>query len=266
MLWLVVALAPAARGQISAPGSETDLLDSVLARVVTDDGRVRYDVAASSQDLKMAVARMAHFDASRLTTDAERLAFWINAYNANMLLRVAAQPDREQVLGDDNGAFFFQEPIRVARRLVTLDEIERGILRRGSSDPDLHTLAPSKEEPRIHVALNCAAASCPRPWPEAYRAERLEDQLNQAMREFVNDPRHISVADDTLRLSSLLDWFGSDFDATGVPAGDYLLQFMRPDRPDYIALKRLLKGRDAAALKEAGARYRYDWAVNRAPR
>ncbi len=68
-------------------------------------------------------------------------------------------------------------------------------------------------DPRIHAALNCASISCPRLQREAFEAARLDAQLDEAMSEFVGDPRHLRVHPETrmVELSKIFDWFSEDF-------------------------------------------------------
>ncbi|NNE71867.1 MAG: DUF547 domain-containing protein, partial [Rhodothermales bacterium] len=139
---------------------------------------------------------------------------------------------------------------------------EHEILREGEAA--FAQLRPSTFDPRIHVALNCAAISCPRLWPEAFEADKLDAQLDRALREFVNSPRHFRVEDGRLVASSLLKWFAGDFDRAGIPAGDYLLSHMDSQRPQYQELSERLRGRTAEQLADEGARFEYDWTVNRA--
>lgn len=235
---------------------------SVLSDVVTDDGLVHYDRLVGHPDWPATVKGVEDFDFSPSASDSEKLAFWLNAYNVHMLNLVAARPGRGNVLGLDIGAVFFKTPVRAAGQMLTLDQIEHDILREGKDA--FARLRPSQFDPRIHVALNCAAISCPRLWPEAFSAKELDAQLDRAMHTFVNDPRHFAVDDGRLVASSLLKWFGADFDRAGMPAGDFLLGYMDATRPDYAALKGLLAGRMADQLADDGAKFRYDWTVNRA--
>ncbi|MFT7220744.1 MAG: hypothetical protein ACI8Z1_002364, partial [Candidatus Azotimanducaceae bacterium] len=39
----------------------------------------------------------------------------------------------------------------------------------------------------------------------------LDEQLDAAMREFVNDPRNVLVTTTTVSLSAIFDWFEDDF-------------------------------------------------------
>jgi len=236
----------------------------VLGRIVTDDGFVRYDLLDGPlrADFDAVIDAVEAFDASALTTDAKKLAFWINAYNAKMIERVLAAdvPDNIEAHGFD---FFFNTPVHVAGRDVTLDQIEHGILRR--QDDAFAALQPSTLDPRLHVGLNCGATSCPRLRQRAFTAANLDAELDRAMRDFVNSPRHFGFDGDIAVLSSLLDWFGGDFGRTGEPAGDYLLGFMDADRPDAGRLQELFAGRTAAEIKaQPNVRFKYRWDLNAA--
>lgn len=250
-------------GTLSASAQDyAESFTRVLSAVVTDDGLVHYDKLVIHPDWARTVKGVEDFDFSVSASDSEKLAFWINAYNVHMLNLVGARPGRGNVLGLDLGAVFFKTPVRTAGQMLTLDQIEHDILREGKDA--FARLRPSQFDPRIHVALNCAALSCPRLWQEAFTAGDLDAQLDRAMRTFVNDPRHFTVDDGRLVASSLLKWFGDDFDRAGMPAGDFLLGYMDADRPDYAELRRLLAGRTAGQLADDGAKFRYDWTVNRA--
>ncbi len=238
------------------------MFSAVLSDVLTETGRVRYDVLLEHPDFPTVVRRIEQFDFASTISDADRMALWMNAYNIHMLNAVSMHPGRKKVLGLDGGSVFFKTPVRVAGQLFTLDQIQNDILRKQSELFD--RISPSKLDPRIHVGLNCAAVSCPRLWPTAFDGEHLDGQLDRAMRAFVDGPEHFSVEDGGLVASSLLDWYGDDFDASGIPAGDFLLGYMSPGRPDYESLLGLLEGKSARDLKDAGADFHYDWTVNRA--
>ena len=134
-----------------------------------------------------------------------------------------------------------------------------------NSHSDLKIFQTDRLDPRLHVGLNCAALSCPRLRRQAFTAQTLDAELDAAMRDFAAGPAHFRVEDDRLVLSSLLDWYGPDFDQPGLPAGDLLVQHMPPSRPGYAALKTALSGRTSAQIKAlANVQFEYLWEVNRA--
>ncbi len=92
-------------------------------------------------------------------------------------------------------------------RNVTLEEIEHEILRKEFN------------EPRIHFAIVCASLGCPDLGNDAYKADKIKEQLDIAAMEFINNLQkgvRINPADNTLKISKIFKWFGEDFiDGTG---------------------------------------------------
>jgi hypothetical protein len=152
----------------------------------------------------------------------ERLAFWINAYNAHTLALVL------HLLPADQGAWSAWRlkdavpapgpwrtwRVHSAGRWLTLDAIEHEILR-------------PLDESRIHVALNCAARSCPPLAAEPYRAATLDAQLAAATTAFLADATQVRVEGDAVAVNPILEWFAADFRPTPtawliahLPAGD----------------------------------------------
>lgn len=140
-------------------------------------------------------------------TSQQRMAFWINAYNA-FTLRVIVDhypiQSRWLTLQPRNsirqiGGVWTDLTWPAAGRAVTLDDIEHRILR------------PEFKDPRIHFAINCASISCPPLAAQPYRARTLDDQLDDAARKYLASSEGLQMDGGTLRVSSLFKWFGEDF-------------------------------------------------------
>lgn len=206
----------AAAGDAAAPerSGRRAVYDSVLARFVRDS-RVDYAaLAADRAQLDRYLDWLASVSASEFQgwSEAEQIAYLINAYNAYTIKTILRHYPIEgggllnRVLYPDNsirqidGAF---DGIRhrVAGREMTLDDIEHEHLRK-----DYH-------EPRLHFALVCAAVSCPPLRRAAYRGERLDEQLDDQGRRFLNDPQHNRFDRERgrVQLSKILEWYGEDF-------------------------------------------------------
>ncbi len=74
---------------------------------------------------------------------------------------------------------------------------------------------------RVHGALVCAARSCPPLRREPYRADAVDQQLDDNLREWLRMPDRNSfdAARGTARISKIFDWYKRDFDSLGgVPA------------------------------------------------
>jgi len=222
----------------------------LLAHYVNEQGRVDYAQLKRQADSALApyLQQLAATNPARLSRDA-RLAFWINAYNAYALKLIVdhypvstiwattpgpAKPTKEK-------SPFEMEIGTVADTTRTLDEIEHRIIRKRF------------DEPRIHFALVCAAASCPRLRREAYTGPRLDAQLDDQARTFLHDEQknRIPGGDDRIALSRILKWYGQDFG----PSTDDLQQF----------LARYFEGpvRDRLSRADYTVDFRpYDWSLN----
>lgn len=209
------AAAPAAEPAVLGEfDHEHALWTKVLAAHVHGD---RFDYAALKRDradLDAYLARLHAVTPAELETwtREQRFAFWINVYNAHTIeLIVDHYPvdSIEDIGGKLFGRVWDQEFIPMNAfhpggedDPLSLDDVEHGILR------------PRFEDARVHVAVNCASISCPPLRAEAFVAERLDEQLDDQARRFVADGRRnvIDRAKGELRLSSIFDWFGDDFE------------------------------------------------------
>jgi len=159
------------------------------------------------------------------------LAFWLNAYNVSVLRAViearVAQPDFRP---DDGGfAFFGQRVHAVAGMSLTLDEIEHAVIRGAPREAPAHAdelaalhaqlWGDDTPDARIHMAINCAARSCPNLRVGAYLGEGLDAQLTEATAAFLDNP--IKGAGPR-GISSLFDWFGDDFAASAGSISDFI--------------------------------------------
>ena len=105
-------------------------------------------------------------------------------------------------------------------------------------------------EPRIHFAVNCAAQSCPALWPEAYVAERLDEQLDRAVANLIGGREHFSLGEGELRLNRVLDWFRDDFGG---------LEGVRIFFADYLSAEEAAAVLDPQTTIEF---FEYDWTLN----
>ena len=259
---LISLVSLAAAQGVPRDASFEDEFSALLSNVVFENGLVDYDKIRSEQaDLDAILDKIANFDGP-LDTDDRKKSFWINAYNANMLNMIAAHPRVKNIVDDGYADTFFKLPIRAAGRELSLDQIEHQILRRQSSELP-QDLVVTTLDPRIHVGLNCAAISCPALPQKAFTADNVDSLLDDRMKVFVNSDQHIHFDGNKLVLSSLLDWFGEDWDSTGIPAGDYLLKYMDPSRSEYDKVEKLLAGKSSTDLKNSSnITFEYLWFVN----
>jgi len=218
-LVIVAALSGAVQAQ---PFSYGDYADA-LKTYVNDNGMVNYALLKShGEKLDSFLNSLAGLNRSAYDgwTEPAKIAFWLNAYNACTLKAIITHyPIRSSFL---TSIRFPKNSIRqisgawdelefsVMGRPMTLDGIEHGVLRK-----EFH-------EPRIHMALVCAAMGCPPLRNEPYTGDRLGDQLDDQARRFLSNPAKFRIAADggTVYLSPIFKWFGEDFVARyGVEQG-----------------------------------------------
>ncbi len=137
-------------------------------------------------------------------TKNDQLAYYINAYNALVFEGVLNRGPEEKSVwrGLVSGLnFFIRMKIIIDGEKTNLKKLEDDIIRDGFKDP------------RIHAALNCASISCPRLPQIAFEAEILDQQLDAAIVEFVNDERNVRLDHEAKKvyLSKIFDWFEDDF-------------------------------------------------------
>ena len=241
---LLACSAPHALAGEAPRGFDHSTWNRLLATHVDSRGQVAYRALQENDlpALRQYLDALADAEPGAWPRD-EQLAFWINAYNAGLVWAVLHGESAESAAGRDR--LFKSWKFRVAGHERTPDEIEHQILR------------PHFAEPRIHFAIVCASASCPRLRTEAYVGAKLDAQLDAQARDFIRDPTRnvIDPATKTLRLSAVFDWFHADFEkvAGSVPA------FVARYAADPEARNWLLSGPEKIEHLD------YDWTLNAQP-
>jgi hypothetical protein len=149
-----------------------------------------------------------------LTSDDKKKAFWINIYNAYyQILRV----DKKIATTD----IYKQKLFSIAGKLLSLDDVEHGVLRRYRYKYSLGLFpnllaskfikrhAVDKLDYRIHFALNCGAKSCP---PIAfYNSEKINAQLDMATQAFLEGESEFNDESKVVSTTALFKWYYADF-------------------------------------------------------
>lgn len=221
----------AANGAAQDAAFSYDDYAATLTAHVDDQGMVAYrKMKADSGALDNFLKAMARLDPKTYAswTEKAKVAFWINAYNA---LTLKAIIDHYPITsGGLSGLIYPANSIRqipgvwdklqflVMGRKLTLDNIEHAILR--GKDPERVERYGTFYEPRIHMALVCAAMSCPPLRNEPFVGDRLDAQLDDQSKDFMAKARmfRIDRAAGKVHLSSIFKWFGGDFVKANTPA------------------------------------------------
>lgn len=204
--------APAQESQVQVNrGTDTTLLNyedyaTVLKTYVNNKALVNY------QELQQNREQLDRFNASlgavepstyQSWDEAEKIAFLINAYNSFTLESIIDQKPLKKSIRDIKGVWKGRK-FNIAGDSKTLDNIEHKTLRKEFN------------EPRIHMALVCAAISCPPLRNEPYTGEKLDQQLDDQTQQFLVSPHgfRIERQEGTVYLSAIFKWFGEDWKKT----------------------------------------------------
>ncbi len=205
-------------------------------------GAVDYPAVANDAGFPVFLTALRRARFTLDTSADERLAFWINAYNASAIAGILDGQSPATILGRN-------EFLRRARHDVGGDSITLW-------DLQYRRIRPIGD-PRTHFALVCAAVSCPSLSSQAYLPRTLDAQLESATFAFVNDPakNRYDLVERVAYLSEIFDWYAEDFAAA---AGSV---------PAYVALH-VEDPAVAAGLADGSWKVRYqksDWDLNGKP-
>lgn len=185
---------------------EHTVFDELLKKHVSDEGWVDYKgfIRDSIKFNEYLDLLSNHHPNDEKWSKNERLAYWINAYNAFTIKLIMDHYPVTSIKDIKSGIPFVNTVwdikfINIEGAEYDLNNIEHGIIR------------PKFNEPRIHFAVNCASVSCPKLQNFAYTADKLDEQLDEAAREFLNDPSRNKISEDQLKLSKILTWYWGDF-------------------------------------------------------
>ena len=199
---------------------------------------------AERKKLNQYIASLTAIDPRTLRRD-EQMAYWINLYNALTIEVVLRYPDKKSILRMGERLFavgpWKDKLVTIAGEEVSLDDIEHRILR------------PIWRDHRIHYAVNCASLGCPNLATTAFTADKLDALMAQGERDYVNHPRGVGFENGKLTLSSIYDWYGSDFadDEAGLLA--------------HLAERHETLG-NALRNYDGRVAYEYDWSPNASSR
>lgn len=181
---------------------------------------------------------------NQLQTDKQKIAFWVNIYNAFIQISLKENPE----LYENRGSFFGDKRIKIAGEILSFDDIEHGIIRKSRVKISLGYLRkwfnPKWERKlringnidwRVHFALNCGAKSCP---PVAiYSSKNLEKEFNFMTTAYLKEQTSYNSETKTATSVALMSWFRGDFNGTS-GAKKILHQYkITPEKPKSLSFK-----------------------------
>ncbi|MFQ5962740.1 MAG: DUF547 domain-containing protein [Candidatus Scalinduaceae bacterium] len=226
VLILMAGYSMVAKVYADGKNDPNSIFDGVLNRHVLKDGLVNYKGLKKDKEFKKYIEYLSNTDPDTLPTDRHRFAFWINAYNAFVLKGVLEEYPIKSVLDVSwiPHSFFIRKKFKTTHGNITLRTLENEKLREAF------------REPRIHFVINCASISCPKLLAEAYKAEKLEQQLEKQANSFINNKtkNYLNKENNILYLSSIFKWYEGDFIKKGEKIEGYITRYLNPDDADYV--------------------------------
>jgi hypothetical protein len=217
--------------------------DSLLRQYVNTEGWVNYEgFIRDSAKLNAYLDLLSkNHPNDKNWSRAEQMAYWINSYNAYTIQLICRYYPVESIKDIKRGIPLVSDTwqiefIKIEGKSYTLNNLEHGILR------------PKYDDPRIHAAINCASRSCPKLLNEAFRADKLDEQLDGVMQSFINDPfRNKILSPQKAELSKIFSWFAGDFKKTAPSVIAFINKY---------ATVKLAENADISYLD-------YDWQLNK---
>lgn len=170
---------------------------SALQTYVDADGNVNYaQWKDDTTALDNYIASLEENPPAEYWSKNDSLAYFINAYNAVTVKLILDS-----------------YPIRSIRKLITPWRFKRFVLngKKVSLNHIEHSVLRKMGEPRIHFAINCASASCPKLLNKAFYAHTMENQLEQVTNDFINDEKRNQLSEKEMYVSRIFQWFAEDF-------------------------------------------------------
>ncbi len=243
-LVMVLLLGAPLRAQPATPVDHA-AFDALLRRHVSN-GFVDYDAFARAPEFAAYLALLDRVRPDALSED-DRLAYWINVYNAYTIQLVVSHHETESIRNINRtlGVLRLKGPwseplVRAGGRRLTLDDVHHVMLRKAFS------------EPRLHFALACGAIGCAPLRSEAYTGAKLVEQLDDQARTFLrNSPTKNVIDKRPVRLSAVLLAYRSDFGPAREDLGRALAPYFEGDTKVMLA-----KGRFGTQEMP------FDWTLN----
>ena len=236
LLALLLALAPVGAGadaaEVFAP------FGALLAEHVVD-GDVDYPAFAASEAFAGMMAALATAAPAASASDDDKLAFYINAYNATSIQGILDGYSPSSLWG--RLRFFKRREYALLNTSMTLYELE-------------HEYIIAAGDPRIHFAIVCSSKSCPPLVSALYVGATLDAQLDAVARAFVNNPasNRFDIERRKADLSRIFDWYEDEFEAEAGSLEAWIANYIDDER-----LRESLKNDDWDIDYQD-----YDWSLN----
>lgn len=188
----------------------------VLKRFVDQKGCVNYTaLKKDARDLEHYYLLLTQYSPDShpeiFPTTEDKLAYWINAYNATVMKTVLAyypinsvadvKPPVISFFMPELSGFFVFQRVTFGGDTTNLYSLENYLIRKRFPDP------------RIHFALNCASKGCPQLERQVFDPRTLSERFDTAAGLFLANPANFRIDhhNQTVNISSIFIWYEEDF-------------------------------------------------------
>ena len=183
-----------------------DKWDALARANVSSSGKVNYSAMKSkASELNAYVLYLENFTSQDGWSRNEKLAYWINLYNAATVQLIVKNYPIASITDLSGGKPWDQNIVTIGDKNYSLNDIENKIIR------------PKFNDARIHFAVNCAAKSCPPLMNKAFTASSLNRYLDMQTTAFINSSEN-SITAENVEISKIFDWYKIDFEKGDVIA------------------------------------------------
>lgn len=173
--------------------------NELLQKHVSGNGVVNYDSFKKeeyklNEYLKMLTSAQPKESWSR----NKKLAYYINLYNASTVSLILKNYPVKSIKDIENA--WDISFIKIGKKTISLNYLENKIIR------------PVFKEPKIHFAVNCGAASCPKLSNNAFSEKNVDTLLQENTERFLKSSGiGIKQNGGEVELSKIFEWYADDF-------------------------------------------------------
>jgi hypothetical protein len=212
-----------------------DIFDQLLQQYVSSTGAVDYDgFKKNKAKLTEYLDLLKNNAPDKSWSKDKEMAYWINLYNAFTISTILEKYPVNSITDLEGGKVWDNKKIAIAGETLTLNIIEK------------EKLLKKFKEPRVHFAVNCAAASCPPLLNRAWQEDNIQRNFEKQAKAFINNTKYNILSKSSIEVSQIFNWYAGDFGGSEKIVA-YVKKYSSTEIADNAKVK----------LKE------YDWTLNK---
>ncbi len=186
--------------QPSVPVILSDHFDDLLRSYVSSKGVVDYNgFRKNKATLIDYIENSKKNSPTSSWSNNKEMAYWINLYNAFTILSIVEKYPIKSILDLEGGNIWDNKKFIVGGKSLSLNQIEK------------ERLLQRFNEPNVHFAVNCAAASCPPLLNKAWTEDNIQAYFAKQAKAFINNSKYNKISADKIEVSQIFNWYAKDF-------------------------------------------------------